>query len=174
MFLTTFSRTIAPHLIAVVSNRSLIFTISDSGIGTFGHSPPRRLDSFSSWLHSESYNLNQKGNVYRVSEQCQELADGSPSSTLQNIRKTVRFSEPQQRSAITSTNHVEQPTSLLQPLPDFAHSHGYYGSFNGAYDNHINGVSFENGGPVVMIPEVLSVPEVISVEAFPTNDGSLV
>ena len=140
-----------------------IYLPSESGTGS---SPPQRMDSFSSWLHSESYNLNQRGNVYRVAEHGPDHGDGSPSSTLQSARKTVRFTEPQRPPVMPST-YTEQP-SVLQPLPGFAHSHGYYGSFNGAYDNHINGVSFENGGPVVMVPEVLSV------ETFPTNDGSLV
>jgi len=126
------------------------------------------MDSFSSWLHSENYNLNQKGNMYRVSELSEEHPEGSPSSTLLNARKTVRFSEPRRPPAMDA-GYTNQP-SLLQPPPDFSNVAGYYGTYpDDIYDDLRKSTTHDDSdGSILMIPGRLPVMK------FKPEDGSLV
>ncbi|KAK2141621.1 hypothetical protein LSH36_1067g00036 [Paralvinella palmiformis] len=133
-----------------------------NNIVPFNHSPPQRMDSFTTWLHSESYNLNQKGNVYRVSEQNREHGANSPAATLPNPKKTVRFSEPQEHINIPS--NCSDDSSLPPPPEEF--SHNYYDNQDAFYGDQIGGVGYENDGAIVVIPEK---------STFTTfHDGSLV
>ena len=121
------------------------------------------MDSFTTWLHSESYNLNQKGNVYRVSEQNREHAANSPPSTLPNPKKTVRFSEPQEHITIPNSC-CSDDSSLPPPPPEF--SHNYYDNQDAFYNEPLADVSYENDGAIVIVPNK---------STFTTfQDGSLV
>ena len=132
------------------------------------------MESFSSWLHSENYNLSQKGNVYRVADQSQEHREGSPSSALLNSRKTVRFTEPQ-RPPILPTTYTEQP-SLLQPPPDFSSIAGYYGNYNSGHSTQIGSVSHDQMTTVPHSDDgsILMVPSKLPAMKFKPEDGSLV
>lgn len=64
--------------------------------------PPRRHDSFSDWLQNESYQLQKKGNMYRVNEP--------------NAKKSVRFTEPDKEGKKENEYSVD-PTATTTSLP---------------------------------------------------------
>ena len=59
------------------------------------------MESFSDWVHSENYHLQQKGNMYRV----QDPPAGSSTGTAS--RKSVRFTEP----AANQNDYTPEPVS---------------------------------------------------------------
>ncbi len=99
---------------------------------TFPRSTPRRMESFSDWLNSESYHLNQKGNMYRVNDHASTLG-----------KKAVRFTEPRVPATIPN-NYVEQPgtcTELPHPTdfgerPTLESNHFHLSSPRSVYANH--------------------------------------
>ena len=83
--------------------------------------PPRRQGSFSEWLQSESYNLQKKGNMYRVN-------DHNPTGS---VKKSVRFSEPQE---VQENDYSLDPTVVRSPcrspVPAAAAPGDYYVNCN--------------------------------------------
>lgn len=77
------------------------------------NSSPRKLESFSDWLHSESYHLKQEGHSYHVSD-----------SQKDSTRKSVRFNTGNKHgtgSSISSESDIDfplPPPDSLQILSD--------------------------------------------------------